>query len=223
MSEMTTTKSTALTTEQNAFEQFGASGSVGRYLRFNKGEFLCGDAENPDVIELGTRLIAEVPNMEGGWVKWRDKTPVDERMHLISERIPMPNRTDLGDNDPELWEKNKDGSPRDPWAETYRLTLRSVEDPDDDDAAFTFTTSSKGGRRAMKKLGGIFGKEGLRMRPGQLPIVELSFTAYDHRDHGRMKNPAFKVVGWMKPDNNSNGSGNGSGNGAAADEDTPPF
>jgi hypothetical protein len=214
MSELA--KNNMVPTELNAFEEFAATRFVGRFLRFVKGEFLVGDSEHPEIIELGTRLIAEVPNMERGWIKWHDKTLVDERMNLVSERI-MPTRGELGDNDRELWEKSKDGSPKDPWAESYKLILRSLEDPTDDDKAFTFTTSSKGGRRAMKKLGGIFGKEGLRMRPGQLPVIELSFTAYDHRDHGRLKSPEFKVVGWMKPDDNGNG------NGAAADEDTPPF
>jgi hypothetical protein len=215
MSELsTTTRSTAVTTERNAFEEFGASGFVGRFLRFVKGDFLTGDSEHPEEVPLGMRLIAEVPNMEKGWVRWRENRPVDEMMNLVSERVPMPTREDLGDNDKSLWESNKDGSPRDPWQETYKLTLRSVEDPDDDDKAFTFTTSSKGGRRAIKKLSGIFGKEGLRMRPGQLPIVELSYTKYDHPDFGLMKNPEFKVVGWVAPNA-------GAGNGAAADEDVP--
>jgi hypothetical protein len=199
-------------TERNAFEEFAASGSVGRFLRFVKGDFLTGDSEHPEEVPLGTRFIAEVQNMERGWVRWRGNRPVDEMMHLVSERVPMPKREDLGDTDEELWEKNRDGSPKDPWQETYKLTLRSVEDPGDDDSAYTFTTSSKGGRRSMRKLSGIFGKEGLRMRPGQLPIVELSFTSYDHREHGRMKNPEFAVVGWTALD---------AGNGAAADEDVP--
>jgi hypothetical protein len=141
-------------------------------------------------------------------------------MSLVSERVPMPDRDDLGDNDKQLWETNNDGSPRDPWQETYKLTLRSVEDPSDDDAAYTFTTSSKGGRRAMKKLSRIYGKEGIRMRPGQLPIVELDYSSYQHSDFGRMKSPEFKVVGWVKL---TESAGNGAGSGKAADEDLPPF
>jgi hypothetical protein len=222
MSELTTTtRSTALTAERNAFEEAGASDFVGRFLRFVKGEFLTGDSEDPETVPLGTRFIAEAQNMERGWVRWRDKRPVDEMMHLVSERVPMPKRDDLGDNDDKLWESNKDGSPKDPWQETWKLTLRSVEDPGDDDAAFTFTTSSKGGRRAMKILAKTFGKEGLRMRPGQLPIVELSYTTYDHRVHGRMKNPEFKVVDWVTPDaDNGDGSNADNGNGA---DNSPPF
>jgi hypothetical protein len=62
-----TPRNNMVPTERNAFEEFGASGLVGRFLRFVKGDFLTGDAENPEVIELGTRFVAEVQNMERGW------------------------------------------------------------------------------------------------------------------------------------------------------------
>jgi hypothetical protein len=216
MSEVTTTKTNAVAVndgQRNAFEEFGASGLVGRFLRFKEGDFLTGDNENPEVVERGKRFVAEVQNMEKGWVKWKDKKPVDERMHLVSERVPMPTREELGDEDEDMWDADERGEPRDPWQETYQLALRDLEDPEDDDKAFVFKTTSKGGRRAMKILARIYGKEGLRMRPGQLPVVELDYTSYIHPTYGRMKSPSFKVVDWMTPPEGANGGG----------EDSPPF
>jgi hypothetical protein len=70
-------------------------------------------------------------------------------------------------------------------------------DPEDSEVVYTFTTSSRGGVSAVAKLVGEFGR-GVRMHPGQLPIVEIGSGSYQHKDRslGRIKFPTFKIVGW---------------------------
>jgi hypothetical protein len=182
--------------ERNPWERYGASGRnvVGRYLKFKEGDFLAGESQAP--VKLGTRLIADVANLEIGYVRWVDQKPDKQEMGLLSEGFIMPDRDDLGDNDTDLWARDeRTGEPRDPWAQTNQLVLRPVDQPTDDDEAYTFTTSSKSGLRAIRELCKIYGKE-VRARPGQLPIVELACGSYQHPDYGRMKTPKFTVVGW---------------------------
>jgi hypothetical protein len=206
----------ALTTtnnnERDPYLEYGSSEQnvVGRFLKFKDGDYLYQppNEKKPTVIPVGTRLIADMPSLQRGWVRWRDKEPVDREMGLVFEAYQPPRRDDLGDNDKQLWETNNDGSLRDPWQKTDQLVLRSVDDPTDDDAAFTFATSSWGGRRAVRDLCKVYGKE-RRARPGQLPVVQLDVDSFMHEDYGRIKRPKFVVTGWTdgSPEATNNNGG----------------
>jgi hypothetical protein len=83
-----------------------------------------------------------------------------------------------------------DGRPKDPWAHTrfvYLVDPKTAE-------AFTFSTSSWGGREAVVNLGDAIA----RMRsahPDAMPVVELAAAPMQTR-FGRKSKPTFKIAGW---------------------------
>jgi hypothetical protein len=143
------------------------------------------DKENVPV-EKDRQLVAV--STAAGWVKWQDGKPVEYRMRAPGER--MPEREDLGDDDEALWEAGPDGKPRDPWQNTrfvYLVDPMTAE-------AFTFSTSSWGGRSAVIDLSDQI----KRMRtayPDAVPVVELHAAPMKTK-HGRKSKPLFRVIGW---------------------------
>jgi hypothetical protein len=67
-----------------------------------------------------------------------------------------------------------------------------------DGEVFTFAASSKGGIEALGKLSRIYAAH-RRSAPGQLPVVTLSNSGYQHsrRELGYIKTPLFVVTGWV--------------------------
>jgi hypothetical protein len=196
INEVDKKKPTDLVGDWNPFEAYGEAATAraieGTLLRFSKGDFLAG-AEAVDV-PLGTKLVAVMDSLTIGWVDWRDSKPIDQRVGLVIDGFQPPRRSDLGDLDREVWERDSEGKPRDPWQFTNYLVMREVETSE----VYTFATSSKGGLGAIGELSKVYGKN-LRQRPDDYPIVELDVGSYQHRDRslGRIKFPIFKVVGWV--------------------------
>src|SRR5262249_53212717 len=88
------------------------------------------------------------------------------------------------------WEVGPDKKPRDPWQHTKFVYLI---DPDSAEA-FTFSTSSWGGREAVINLADAI----TRVRsahPHAMPIVALEAAPMMTR-YGRKSKPTFKIVGW---------------------------
>jgi hypothetical protein len=103
---------------------------------------------------------------------------------------PLPPRESLGDNDPAQWDVGPDGyTKRDPWQEVHWLPLRRMRDG----VEFAFSTTSKGGRRAIANLV----KAGLSKK-GLDPVVELASDGYDHpnKQLGWINTPYFRPCGW---------------------------
>jgi len=156
----------------------------GTLLRFHDWNWTHGKEANP--IEKGTRLVAT--GTASAWVKWVKGKPTEYRMRVSGK--PLPDRETLGDTDEGLWEMGPDQRPRDPWQNTRFVYL---VDPDSAEA-FTFSTSSWGGREAVINLGDAIA----RMRtahPHALPVVELQAAPMATR-FGRKSKPVFKVVDW---------------------------
>jgi hypothetical protein len=184
----------------NAYEIFGSAGRriTGRLLKFNKGDYLAG--QKPEqVIPRGTRLVADMPTMTVGWIKWVAKKFADQECGLLSEGYQPPKREELGDTEEsELEVDERTGARRDPWQLTIQVVLRPEGD-DDDEAAFTFSTSSKTGIGAMRDLSKNYGKE-KRARPaGSMPIVELGKGTWPSPEWGPIPIPVMKIVGWTQP------------------------
>ncbi len=177
----------------NYFQSYGDQVSqksiVGSLLKFNKGDYLCG--ENEDQVDEGTRLVANMDELMVGWIRWMDKRPTDQIMGRVSEGYQPPKRNELGDDDKGAWEVDKDGRPQDPWSFSNYLILKGEED----DELYTFTTASRGGLNAIGELCKSYGKL-MRQKPDEYPIIELGVSSYNHKEYGRIKNPTFKIVGW---------------------------
>ena len=107
----------------------------------------------------------------------------------------MPDREELGDLDKALWEVGPDQVPRDPWRNTrfvYLVDPHSAE-------AFTYSTSSWGGREAVNNLGDAIARMRLA-HPNAMPIVALEAAPMVTR-YGRKSKPTFKIVGWKATGN----------------------
>jgi hypothetical protein len=122
------------------------------------------------------------------WVRWQDGKPVEYRVREPGRALPF--RDELGYDDKSEWETGRNGEPQDPWKNTRLVHLVDPETAE----AFTFSTSSMGGRSAVADLGDQIG----RMRaahPDAVPVVELRAAEMPTK-HGRKSKPVFKVVGW---------------------------
>ena len=169
--------------QRKAMQAFAAD--IGKALmKFVKGEWSHGADRDP--VPLGTRFIANVPEVRGGYRKWVDQKPTDERMAYVGMGEPMPHQQALPDRDAGLWPDGED-----PWQVTFELPLASL----DGVAQYTYTTSSYGGEKAVKAL--IRACAIFSGYPGQLSVVELGASSYENNNFGKVHEPRFKIVGWV--------------------------
>jgi len=187
---------TSIATAQDAKDPFEAFADVtapqhivGQLLRFNKGDFVVGEEAKKEIAP-GSVFTANLDAMLTGWVRWEDGKPGPHAMQLVSENRPVPRREELGDTDQAQWELGSDGEPRDPWAFTVYLPLLGG-----DDELYTFSTSSKGGHKAIGKLCRFYARS-RKLKPECHPRVALQGDSYPHHEYGRIKVPVFSPCGW---------------------------
>jgi hypothetical protein len=156
----------------------------GTLLKFSDWKWWTGKEATP--VPDGTRLVALAT--AAGWVRWENSKPVEYRMREPGRRLP--NRDELGYTDQSEWEDGPSGEAKDPWANTRWVYLVDPQTAE----AFTFSTSSWGGRNAVVALGDQIA----RMRsvhPDATPIVELRAAPMPTK-FGPKSKPMFKIVGW---------------------------
>jgi hypothetical protein len=156
----------------------------GRILKFADWRWSAGREAAP--IDSGKRLMALAT--VALWVRWENGRPVEHRLRELGRALPE--RDELGHTDENQWEDTLDGRRQDPWQNTRLVYL---VDPDTAEA-FTFSTSSFGGRSAVSDLGDQI----MRMRtvhPDAVPLVELQAQEMPTK-FGRKSKPLFKVIGW---------------------------
>jgi hypothetical protein len=162
----------------------------GPLMKFTKyGEFTVGS--DTDIVPLGTRCIAHVDEVEFGWVKWVGGDKVDDRMGRIADGFCPAKRSDLGDADETLWERDGD-KPRDPWQFQALLPMTRL----DTDETSGLVSGSKGGLKAVNKLVRAYGTR-LAQGKGGLPVVELRADSYTHRTYrSKVFFPVFPIVNY---------------------------
>jgi hypothetical protein len=198
-----------------ALERYGRSGGdlYGDLLKFSgkTGSWTAG-AQGIE-IPLGTQLVAIVPEMLAGYVKWLNGELAEQALIPVTEAYdPKALRVSLGDTDRNQWAKGEDGQPEDPWKEAAYLPLKNLKTG----AEYTYSTSSLGGCRAVKKLVATYAWQ-LRAAPettaNHLPIVELGARSYKHTDRkrGTIFNPVLTGIDWVPAsavaDKGDNGQG----------------
>jgi hypothetical protein len=170
----------------DAAREAGERQIQGTLLKFADWRWTAG--REARVLEHGTRLVALAT--AAGWVRWENGKPAEYRMREKGRRLPE--REELGHTDQSEWEQNFRGEATDPWQSTRFVQLIDPATAE----AYTFSTSSWGGRSAVADLGDQI----MRMRtahPGAVPIVELQ-AAEMATKFGRKSKPVFKVVGWKR-------------------------
>jgi hypothetical protein len=156
----------------------------GTLLKFSDWRWLKG--KEGTEVEKGTTLVAL--GTAAAWVKWASGKPVEYRMRQEGRRLS--DREELGDLDETQWELGPDGGLKDPWQNTRFVYLVDPVTAE----AYTFSTSSWGGRQAVADLG----EQKQRVRygqPGAVPVVELDAVPMQTK-YGRKSKPFFKVIGW---------------------------
>ena len=156
----------------------------GTLLKFSDWNWTAG--KEARTIEKGTEFIALAT--AAAWVKWVDGKPAQYEMRPPGRGLV--GRESLDDLDEDSWPAGPDGRPRDPWQNTrfvYLIDPVSAE-------AFTFSTSSWGGRECVTGLGDQI----QRMRcahPAAVPVVSLDAAPMQTK-YGRKSKPVLRVVGW---------------------------
>lgn len=157
----------------------------GQLLKFADWNWRVGKEGAP--FDTKARLLAALAT-SAAWIRWESGKPVETRIRRPGER--MPEREDLGYTDEEDWEFGPGGDKQDPWANT-RLVFFADETTAE---AFTFSTSSYGGRDAVIALGDAIARM-RRVHPDAVPIVELQAQEMVTK-YGRKSKPYFKITGW---------------------------
>jgi len=162
---------------------------VGDLLIFTKhGQYKAG--QDRDEIAMATKMLVYMPGLKRGWVKWQEGQPVAHIMGLVAEGFRPPPREELGDDNEDEWELLND-KPRDPWQTTNHLPMCNQKGE-----VFTFVSSSKGGLSEVGRLSELYSNR-RRMKPDEIPVIELESRSYDHKLYGETLAPVFKVVGWV--------------------------
>jgi hypothetical protein len=149
-----------------------------------------------------TQLVAIVPEMLVGHVKWVDGELRDQAMvPLAPDFDPKAHRATLDETDRSLWKPDDDDKPKVPWAEAALLPMIHPNTG----AKYTYSTSSVGGVTCCKRLVGAYSAQ-LRAAPqtttGHLPLVELGGRSYKHPDkkRGTIFSPTLEIVDWLNAD-----------------------
>lgn len=156
----------------------------GDILKFSDWRWTSG--KEATAMPAGTKLIAT--GTVACWVLWKGGKPIQYRFRAAGQ--PMPERSELGLDDEDQWEEGPSGERVDPWRNTRFVYFVNPADA----AAYTFSTSSYGGRNAVAALGDQIA----RMRtvhPDAVPLVELSAAEMPTR-YGKKSKPVFKIIAW---------------------------
>ena len=160
----------------------------GTLLKFADWRWTAG--KEPTPIEDGTHLVALAT--AAMWQRWGNGKPAEVIVRQPGRRLP--DRDELGHLDESEWEEGPGGEPKDPWQNTRLVYLVNPLTAE----AFTFSTSSWGGRGAVNDLGDQIA----RMRSvhkDAVPIVELRAAEMPTK-YGRKSKPVFKIVAWKSAD-----------------------
>jgi len=160
-------------------------------LKFAKGDWLQG-ISNEDV-DPKSKWMVDPYSFEHGYIAWGGGKPVDEVMVSMLSALPDP-----GPAPEESLAPDKDGKKGKGWQRQSGLRLKCVEGPEKG-MVCRFTTSSEGGRRAVKKLSDSIVEQLGVDSINFCPIICLEVDSYLHKDkdRGRIKIPVFKIQSWV--------------------------
>lgn len=203
-----------VTTGTDPYAAYAAKfGGGGLFLSFKDNEFRYG--QNKDVLPFGTQLVANMAGLKQGWKCWVNNQCIDDRTELVSSGIRHATRSELDRQDQDMWERNRENKPIDPWVMTHEIELVDI----DSGQAYAFASGAKTYIRAIADVVGKWHAH-RRMYPGQVPVIELSSNWYMHSDPkvGKTYVPVLKIVGWTDEDNPSLADAADGGSGQAEEE-----
>jgi hypothetical protein len=178
---------------QHYIDTIAPNAIAGRLIKFDKtGHFVTSD--DGAEIDPDRDFVAMCDETQIGWIKFSgDDAPPLRNVGLLYDGFAMPPRESLGDDDPEAWSLGLSGLPEDPWLHQINLVLEDRELHE----LFTFSTTSKTGRRAVGNLLRHFDRMSRHGAADAYPIVRLRPGGFQHRDDriGFVPTPSFAIVG----------------------------
>ena len=178
-------------------DEVAPSGIAGRLIKFTKdGDYITTDDEQTVPADAEFLLLAD--DTQIGWLKFNGSGEAPDRvMGLLFDGFEMPPRESLGDLDQSKWELGLNNEPQDPWTHQQNIVLQHAETQE----LFTFSTSSKTGRRAVGNLLRHYQRM-QRTRPDELPVIRLGKGGFQRKDSrvGWVDTPVFVVVGKVPRD-----------------------
>ena len=140
--------------------------------------------------ELATGTSLAALSVKAVWKRWQDKRVVE----LITEvGGRYPRREELGYRDESKWERGLDGRPADPLQDSREILFANPTTFE----AYTFCTSSLGGRRSVDELDSAM-RNARRIRPDAVPLVSLESQPMPTR-FGVKCRPYFRILNWSTP------------------------
>jgi hypothetical protein len=181
------------TPQQRYLDEVAPTSIVGRLIKFSKdGAFTTSD--DGAAIDDSTEFFALCGDVQIGWIKFSQEegVPPERHMGLLYDGFQMPVRESLGDLNSAEWPEGLSGQPEDVWQHQQNLVLQQVATHE----LFTFSTTSKTGRRAVGNLLRHYDRL-QRTSSGDVPIVRLRAGGFNHKDDriGWVATPVFAVVG----------------------------
>lgn len=158
-------------------------------LKYAKGDWTYGTTRTE--VDKTSLWMVDPFSFVHGYIAWGGERPVE---HTVSMLEPLPQ---VGAPPPESLVKDADGNGGHGWQRTTGLSLKCVEGPDKDTVA-RFTTSSDGGRKAVKALLDAIDAQLDVDEDLFVPLVYLDSDHYIHPDktRGKIHTPVFEVVRW---------------------------
>lgn len=156
----------------------------GVLLRFHDWRYVAG--KQGTLIPDGTQLVALAT--VALWQRWENGKVVEAILREPGKLLPA--REELGRLDTATWEKDANGTPRDPWVNTRLVYFVHPVSA----AIYTFSTSSGGGRSAVSALAGAI-KRMRSVNSTAVPIVKLGGEEMPTK-FGLKSKPKFEIVGW---------------------------
>ena len=167
------------------------SGGV-QYIKFKKGEWVIGRDETtfPD---NSFEAVPDLPNLESGWVCWKDGQLVDEVWYGLGE--DLPSKEMLTDHGP--FTQQNDG-----WSKNVRFRMNILPSMGvEGNILAQFTGSSNGAQRATGEMIKTWIKE---IRGGanhdKVPVVKFYADSYKHKQYGKVGVPGMEISRWVTPD-----------------------
>lgn len=192
--------STALTAPNgNGVDPFiaFASGADGVPLKYDAkvGSWKLGLGADAVAIPNGTLVVGQMGFLSHVWSRWQDQKRTGRETALIGNWETPLRRDQLGDLDRDMWETDDEsGEPKDCWQMSFELPMTNVET----DELWIYSTASKGGINAIRKLSGLYGRGRIK-HPDCYPVIELGSSSYQHsiRSRGTINIPLLTITDWQ--------------------------